>query len=227
MSQVYELTHNLTASAELQSAFNDFLSSSSQRGLIVGISTNPEQLVPKHSIQSSSADFSEDLSNLAPHVKDNEAMYIILRQHASGESKAAGTCVAITYVPDKAPVRQKMLFASTRLTLVRELGWLSPSKTSFTTAWSPPMMHHYLQFTTNTSLPECRHRTLHQHPLRQQPLRPHRPRLVQTPRPRIPLRPPNPRRSRSRRHTRSRSTRKHGYDNPARRQRQLQRCTTA
>jgi twinfilin-like protein len=30
--------------------------------------------------------------------------------------------VAVTYVPDSAPVRQKMLFASTRLTLVRELG---------------------------------------------------------------------------------------------------------
>jgi len=30
--------------------------------------------------------------------------------------------VAITYVPDKAPVRQKMLYASTRLTLTRELG---------------------------------------------------------------------------------------------------------
>jgi len=30
--------------------------------------------------------------------------------------------VAATYVPDAAPVRQKMLFASTRLTLVRELG---------------------------------------------------------------------------------------------------------
>lgn len=32
--------------------------------------------------------------------------------------------VAVTYVPDKAPVRMKMLFASTRLTLVRELGEL-------------------------------------------------------------------------------------------------------
>lgn len=30
--------------------------------------------------------------------------------------------MAVTYVPDSAPVRQKMLFASTRLTLVRELG---------------------------------------------------------------------------------------------------------
>lgn len=30
--------------------------------------------------------------------------------------------IVITYVPDSAPVRQKMLFASTRLTLVRELG---------------------------------------------------------------------------------------------------------
>lgn len=30
--------------------------------------------------------------------------------------------MAVTYVPNAAPVREKMLFASTRLTLVRELG---------------------------------------------------------------------------------------------------------
>lgn len=30
--------------------------------------------------------------------------------------------MAVTYIPDAAPVRQKMLFASTRLALVRELG---------------------------------------------------------------------------------------------------------
>jgi twinfilin len=41
--------------------------------------------------------------------------------------------LAITYVPDAAPVRQKMLFASTRLTLVRELGTEHFRETIFVT----------------------------------------------------------------------------------------------
>lgn len=38
------------------------------------------------------------------------------------DPSAADGYIAITFVPNAAPVRQKMLFASTRLTLVRELG---------------------------------------------------------------------------------------------------------
>jgi twinfilin-like protein len=56
-------------------------------------------------------------SLLLPHIKPNDALYIILRRYPSAPS-----LVAVTYVPDIAPVRQKMLFAATRLTLVRELG---------------------------------------------------------------------------------------------------------
>jgi twinfilin-like protein len=41
--------------------------------------------------------------------------------------------VAVTYVPNAAPVRQKMLFAATRLTLTRELGSESFRETLFTT----------------------------------------------------------------------------------------------
>jgi twinfilin-like protein len=46
------------------------------------------------------------------------ATYILLKLDPS----AADGYVAVTFVPNAAPVRQKMLFASTRLTLVRELG---------------------------------------------------------------------------------------------------------
>lgn len=74
--------------------------------------------MPLEPIPSESADFFSDLSSLASLIQDNEAAYIILRRHAD----AADGYVAVTYVPDTAPVRSKMLFASTRLTLVRELG---------------------------------------------------------------------------------------------------------
>lgn len=78
-----------------------------------------EQLQPLQLLTPSSpASFDSNVESLlGPQIKPNEALYIILRKHPS-----APALVAVTYVPDTAPVRQKMLFASTRLTLVRELG---------------------------------------------------------------------------------------------------------
>ncbi|KAF2001638.1 actin depolymerizing protein [Amniculicola lignicola CBS 123094] len=109
----------ISASQELQAAFQSLTTSTSQRGLIATI--KDEQIVPGATINSSSASFLSDLSNLTPHIQPNEALYILLR-HADDLSSANKSLVAVTYVPNAAPVRQKMLFASTRLTLVRELG---------------------------------------------------------------------------------------------------------
>jgi twinfilin-like protein len=93
------------------------VSNPSQRGLLVTI-TN-ESLTPIQTLQSKSDSFNDDLSVLAPHLEPKTALYIILRRYPSSDP---APFVAITYVPDSAPVRQKTLFASTRLTLVRELG---------------------------------------------------------------------------------------------------------
>ncbi|KAH0565599.1 hypothetical protein GP486_001014 [Trichoglossum hirsutum] len=106
----------ITASEELQQAFNDLLSNPSQRGLLAGI--KDEKLVPVRPIPSTSPDFESDLSALAGLIKDNEAIYVILRRYDDG----LNPFVAVTYVPDSAHVRQKTLFASTRATLLRELG---------------------------------------------------------------------------------------------------------
>ncbi|KAI9675358.1 MAG: Twinfilin-1 [Caeruleum heppii] len=106
----------ITASKELHEAFNELVSSVNQRGLVAGIRN--EQLVPVQSISSTIADFSADLTNLGPLLRDDEAAYVILRRY----DDASDGYVAVTFVPDTAPVRQKMLFASTRLSLVRELG---------------------------------------------------------------------------------------------------------
>jgi twinfilin-like protein len=105
------------ASKELVSQFNDLLSSDKHFGLLVTIAS--EQLQPLQLLTPSSpASFDSNVESLlGPQIKPNEALYIILRKHTS-----APALVAVTYVPDTAPVRQKMLFAATRLTLVRELG---------------------------------------------------------------------------------------------------------
>ncbi|GAB7349800.1 hypothetical protein MBLNU459_g0513t2 [Dothideomycetes sp. NU459] len=105
----------ISASQELHDAFNTLVSSSSQRGLLATIQN--ESLVPSTTL-ASSADFKSDLSSLQSHLTPTAALYVLLKL----DGAAADGYVAVTYVPDTAPVRQKMLFAATRLTLVRELG---------------------------------------------------------------------------------------------------------
>lgn len=124
----------ISASAELHSAFQTLLSTPSQRGLLASISN--ETIIPGATIPSSTSTFLGDLAALQTHLTPNAALYIILRRAdsptaASGPS--TGTLAAITYVPNAAPVRQKTLFASTRLTLTRELGSENFGETLFAT----------------------------------------------------------------------------------------------
>ncbi|KAI0976094.1 hypothetical protein F4678DRAFT_213802 [Xylaria arbuscula] len=105
----------IAASQELVSQFNKLLSDSSQFGLLVTIAS--EALTPLAILPRSSPGFDANLEQLQPYLKPDEPLYILLRRHDH-----APFLIAVTYVPDPAKVRQKMLFAATRLTLVRELG---------------------------------------------------------------------------------------------------------
>jgi twinfilin-like protein len=118
------------ASQELKSALGTLITSTSQRGLVATI--QDETIVPGDSIPSTSSSFLSDLSNLSSLVTPNAALYILLRR-ADSLSSSDKSLVAVTYVPNAAPVRQKMLFASTRLTLVRELGGEHFPESIFTT----------------------------------------------------------------------------------------------
>lgn len=84
-------------------------------GLLITI--EKESLVPTTTLPSTSSSFGANLSVLSQHIKPNEPLYLILRRYDT-----APKFIVATYVPDTAPVRRKMLFASTRLTLARELG---------------------------------------------------------------------------------------------------------
>ncbi|KAG9257162.1 uncharacterized protein F5Z01DRAFT_633929 [Emericellopsis atlantica] len=116
----------ISASEELQAQFSSLLESPSTFGLLVTI--DKEQLVPVETLPAKGSSFNENLSVLQPHIKPDAALYAILRRHDD-----APHLIAVTYVPDAAPVRQKMLFASTRLTLVRELGTEHFRESIFTT----------------------------------------------------------------------------------------------
>ncbi|KAK4661169.1 Twinfilin-1 [Podospora pseudopauciseta] len=119
----------ISASQELVSQFNEFLASESHFGLLVTIAS--EKLQPLQLLTSSpGAAFADNVNSLLkPHVKLNEALYVILRRYPSSPA-----LVGVTYVPDTAPVRQKMLFASTERTLVRELGTEHFRETFFATS---------------------------------------------------------------------------------------------
>ncbi|OCL01878.1 actin depolymerizing protein, partial [Glonium stellatum] len=116
----------ISASAELHAAFQTLLNTPTQRGLLATISN--EAIVPTATIPSTTPSFLTDLKNLEPHLTPTTALYIILRRSDNPPSTTSTTTtttpdlVAITYIPPTAPVRQKTLLASTRLTLTRALG---------------------------------------------------------------------------------------------------------
>ncbi|KAF1847447.1 actin depolymerizing protein [Cucurbitaria berberidis CBS 394.84] len=120
----------ISASQELKSALGGLITSSEQRGLTATIQN--ETIVPGATIASTSSTFLADVANLQSHIQPNAALYILLRRSDSLSSPDK-SLVAVTYVPNAAPVRQKMLFASTRLTLVRELGGEHFAESIFTT----------------------------------------------------------------------------------------------
>ncbi|KAF2400709.1 actin depolymerizing protein [Trichodelitschia bisporula] len=103
----------ITAARELHDAFTTFQTDPSKRALLISIQC--ETLVPTRTLDSTPS-FDSDLSTLSSLLTPTEALYILLRPPTTN------SLVTITYVPDAAPVRQKTLFASTRLTLTRELG---------------------------------------------------------------------------------------------------------
>ncbi|ROW04636.1 hypothetical protein VPNG_07402 [Cytospora leucostoma] len=122
----------ISASQELNSAFNELVQSDSHFGLLATIEN--EALVPVRlltpSSPSSPSSFADNVNQLVlPALTDTDPLYILLKRH-----DALPRLTAVSYIPDAAKVRQKMLFASTRLTLVRELGREHFRETIFATA---------------------------------------------------------------------------------------------
>ncbi|KAK3676287.1 Twinfilin-1 [Recurvomyces mirabilis] len=136
----------ISASQELQDAFNTLVSSSGQRAVIAHIEN--EQIVAATTIPAHGDRFEDDLGQLQQHLTPNKAAYILLKTHAGSPDGYA----AVTYVPNAAPVRQKMLFASTRLTLARELGLERFRQQIFTTEASELTKEGWAKHEAHTAL---------------------------------------------------------------------------
>ncbi|QSS59969.1 pinin/SDK/memA domain-containing protein [Histoplasma capsulatum] len=111
----------ISVSPELHNAFDAFIATPSHFCLPVTISS--ESLVPLDPIAfpppttDDDIKFFNSLPLLAPHIQPKTPIFLILRR-----TIVSNALIAVTYIPSTSPVRAKTLFASTRATLVRELG---------------------------------------------------------------------------------------------------------
>ncbi|KAK9244985.1 hypothetical protein V1506DRAFT_539544 [Lipomyces tetrasporus] len=117
----------IKASDALLDAFRAFTSDHGARTLLVKIEN--ESLEPGQIIKAEAGYF-DDAALLAPYVTDTEPLYILYRTDRTTISTGL---VLISYIPDAAPVRRKMLYAATRNTLARELGGDRITASFFTT----------------------------------------------------------------------------------------------
>lgn len=116
---------------ELHDAFTTFTTDSALFCLPVTItneSLTPQSAVPFANGSNANA-FTASLPQLSPLLEPKTPLYLLLRRSPAGTAPL----IALTYIPSDAPVRAKTLFASTRATLVRELGSEKFDSTVFAT----------------------------------------------------------------------------------------------
>ncbi|KAL4807550.1 hypothetical protein BDV18DRAFT_158768 [Aspergillus unguis] len=120
----------ISVSQELHDAFAQFASDTSAFCLPVTITS--ESLTPLSSLPFTGFGenaFYASLSQLQSVLEPKTPLYLLIRRSGTGPS----SLVALTYIPSNAGVRAKTLFASTRATLVRELGSEKFAETVFAT----------------------------------------------------------------------------------------------
>ncbi|KAM0753190.1 actin depolymerizing protein [Meredithblackwellia eburnea MCA 4105] len=103
----------ITASASLHEAWSEALADPQIR--IFNIAIEGERIVPAGTVKGTSS-FEDDFGLIT--VETDKPAYILLRLDQTPDSQ----WVFYSYVPDAAPVRSKMLYASTRATLLKALG---------------------------------------------------------------------------------------------------------
>ncbi|KAK9451388.1 uncharacterized protein V1518DRAFT_8377 [Limtongia smithiae] len=103
----------ITASPALYGAVKSFVDDATVRTLLIKIEKESLELDGKFPWQK---DYFEDIEQIASAVASDRPLYIVHK----GDGSSGYTL--ISYIPDAAPVREKMLYASTRNTLMRELG---------------------------------------------------------------------------------------------------------
>lgn len=97
--------------------------------MLLQISIAKEELIPSASVPAS-GDFDSDFSLLSSQIEPDTPAYLLYRLDLP-----VASFILYSYVPDTSPVRAKMLYASTRATLVR---FLTPARLATTIHASLP-----------------------------------------------------------------------------------------
>lgn len=116
----------ITASEELLLAFKNF----NVKVMVVKVAADNSSLVPDHQfVQPSAGDHASVFASLSAYFEQNhpDPGYIIIPESADYGF--------ISFIPDVAPIRQKMLYASTKNTLLQQLG-SNNFKKSHVLAWT-------------------------------------------------------------------------------------------
>ena len=118
----------IAASSSLHAAFTTFTSNLHLFALPITISHESLHPLPTIPFPSPHSGLFNSLPTLSATLTPTDPLFLLLRRAPSSND-----LLAITYIPSRAPVRQKTLFASTRNTLMRELGSEKFSETLFLT----------------------------------------------------------------------------------------------
>jgi twinfilin-like protein len=110
----------ITVSEELLTAFADASRSTNTRFLQVQIQ-NETKLEKVKEVPVNAVDWEKDFDSTTSALADNEACYILYRTEEKSSSDSY-LFYLLCYVPDKAKVRDKMLYASSRANLKSGLG---------------------------------------------------------------------------------------------------------
>jgi len=107
----------IPVSTKLTDAFGDAITS--ERIRIIKAQIENDEVVPTATMEVSGTE-NEDLDKIHKYLTPTDACYILFRQD---EKNARGyTWILMSYVPDKAKVRDKMTYASTRSNVKKSLG---------------------------------------------------------------------------------------------------------
>ncbi|GAA6014158.1 hypothetical protein JCM11491_004123 [Sporobolomyces phaffii] len=140
----------IAPTAQLATEWSNFLADANSR--LFKISINDEQLQSAGS-WSAEGDDLERVFALLTHddvAQDKVPSYFVLKT-SSPTSTSSPSLVFISYVPDHSPVRAKMLYASTRTTLVRHLGDSNFSDSIFATSKDDLTYGSYVAHTRHAS----------------------------------------------------------------------------
>lgn len=135
----------ISSSQDLVNTFKNFKSGA----LVIKVSPDNTQLIVDDQFKSQATDLSSVFSELNQYVSGiyPSPVYIILG--LSSSSSSGSNYAFVSFIPDVAPIREKMLYASTKSTLISQLGSNNFSK-SQTFAWTEIEELNYDNFVSSS-----------------------------------------------------------------------------